>query len=167
MAIEIDNAAFERCVREYGRAVYRVAWSYSLSRDASDDVFQETFMALWRSGKPFADEEHIRRWLLRVAAYKSKDSLRSASRCMRRNDPLDETIEGSIAAPAEPEADEEVWSLVARLPDDMRAALVMHYCEGYSTEEIADACGCAHATVRTRLLRARRKLEKMLGEVLP
>lgn len=44
----------------------------------------------------------------------------------------------------------------------MRVVVVMHYCEGYSTEEIADICGCAHATDRTRLFRARRKLRNML-----
>lgn len=99
MSIEIDQAAFERCVRFYGTAIYRVAWAHSLSKGDSDDIFQETFIALWRTGKKFESEEHIRRWLLKVASYKSKDALRAASRRAQGGSPLKEGDAERIAAP--------------------------------------------------------------------
>lgn len=166
MAIEMNRDVFERCMHEHGRAVYRVAWAYSLSKETSDDVFQETFLSLWKSNATFENEDHLRHWLLRVASNKSKDALRRKARQIERNTPLDREAELYPGAPpTEDEHDSALWDIVAKLPDDMRAAVIMHYCEGYSTEEIAEACGCAHTTVRTRLFRARARLERMLKEV--
>ena len=52
------------------------------------------------------------------------------------------------------------------LPADLRTAVWLHYVEGYGTDEIAEIVNCRPATVRTRLHRARKKLQTELeGEL--
>lgn len=158
----MDEQTLRLAMTRYGSQVYRVAWSYSLSRLTADDVYQETFLELWRTQKAFVDADHLRNWLLRVAANKSKDILRSKRRKAELlTDPHDmEANDCGFEDSAE--GDASVWGFVARLPRDMRVAVVLYYGEGYSTEEIAGICRCSPTTVRTRLHRARRRLRKML-----
>lgn len=60
---------FERVVRAYGSAVYRLALAQTRNRADAEDVFQEVFVALVRRtldvGRSFESEEHLRAWLLR------------------------------------------------------------------------------------------------------
>jgi len=58
-----------------------------------------------------------------------------------------------------PELD-ETWELLARLPHDQRAVLVLRYYEDLPDDEIAELLGCRPATVRTRIHRALRKVRK-------
>ena len=59
-----------------------------------------------------------------------------------------------------------LWQAVEALPTDLRTAVWLHYVEGYGTDEIAEIVSCRPATVRTRLHRARKKLQTELkGEL--
>ena len=55
-----------------------------------------------------------------------------------------------------------VLSAVLALPDRYKDVVYLHCCEGYSTPEIARLLHCPQSTVRNRLARARRMLEKSL-----
>ena len=55
-----------------------------------------------------------------------------------------------------------LWQAVEALPTDLRTAVWLHYVEGYGTDEIAEIVNCRPATVRTRLYRARKKLQTEL-----
>ncbi len=157
----MDERALSLAMEKYGGQVYRVAWSYALSRPTADDVYQETFLELWKTQKVFTDADHMKYWLLRVAANKSKDILRRTKRKAELlTDPHDMESRGpDVSRDAD---DTGVWEVVALLPRDMRVAIILHYGEGYSTDEIARICRCSPTTVRTRLHRARKRLEKML-----
>ena len=50
-----------------------------------------------------------------------------------------------------------------QLSDDYKDAVYMYYYEGFTTAEIAGHLGCPEATVRSRLLRAKKKLQILLG----
>lgn len=52
---------------------------------------------------------------------------------------------------------------ILSLSDDYKTVVYMYYYEGYSTAEIAQFLGCPDATVRSRLARARKQLQAMLG----
>ncbi len=52
---------------------------------------------------------------------------------------------------------------LARLPDNQREALLLAGAAGHSYEEVAQICGCATGTIKSRVNRARRALAEMLG----
>lgn len=59
--------------------------------------------------------------------------------------------------------DNPVLEAILSLPQEYKTVVYMYYYEGYSTAEIARHLQCPHATVRTRLARARKMLKILLG----
>ena len=115
-------------------------------------VVQAVFLRLWKRRPDFADEAHAKHWLLRLAINESKRLLCSP---WRRNEPLDEHEELPLPSPAH----RELLDAVLRLKPKYRTAIYLHYYEGMSTQEIADALGLPQNTVLTHLRRAREQLK--------
>ncbi len=137
--------------------VYRICFSFLKNTADTEDMVQDTFLRLMSSGILFQSEEHEKAWLIVTASNLCKDSLK---RAWRKQEPL-EDYEQSLSQP--PFEINEVLEAVLQLPPDQKVPVYMYYYEGYSTQEIAAYLRCPHATVRTRLSRARRKLKQKLG----
>lgn len=58
----------------------------------------------------------------------------------------------------------DVWRALAHLAPDQRDAVVLFYFNDMRTQDIATICNVSHATVRTRLMRARERLRTLLGD---
>ena len=137
--------------------VYRVCYSFMKNRPETEDMVQETFLRLISSGKHFENERHERAWLIVTASNVCKDTLKSLWRRY-------EDIEDHLNIPqAGDDGENSVMEAILQLPQDYKDAVYMYYYEGYSTAEIAQYCGCADATIRSRLSRAKKRLLSLLG----
>lgn len=137
--------------------VYYVCYSFMKNKPEAEDMVQETFLRLISTGKRFENERHEKAWLIVTASNLCRNSLK---RHWRR----DESIEDNPAlAQQVAKSDNEVLEAILTLPKDYKTVVYMYYYEGYSGEEIARYLHCPHATVRTRLARARKLLKQMLG----
>lgn len=152
----MDMREAEALVARHAQAVYRLAYARTGSREDAEDVTQETFLRLVRTAPEFADEDHCRAWLLRVAMNCAGDLFRSAWR--RHTRPLEEAEQ--VPAPEEG----GVLAAVLALPERYRAPIHLFYYEGLSTAEIAAVLGKSEGAVRTRLSRARTMLRGVLEE---
>lgn len=63
----MNKEEFESCYNRHFDFVYRLSFTYVKNPADAEDVAQETFVRLYRQEGEFASEEHVRRWLLRVA----------------------------------------------------------------------------------------------------
>jgi RNA polymerase sigma-70 factor (ECF subfamily) len=158
------DASLAALVDEYSGAVYRLARSIVGDPGLSDDVTQETFIKVWKHHAEFRGEGSIRGWILRIAH-------REAIAALRRNrdaatDPdqlghhpvsiaVSRVVEGRFAFEGFREALDELDEL-------SRAVLVLRELEGLPYEEIALALDVPVPTVKTRLLRARRRMSTLL-----
>ncbi len=122
------------------------------AEDASQTVFRR---AMERSG-PFRDPEHERAWLIVTARNECRDQLKHWWRVRRESGEVLDTVAW------EQPGDGLVWEQVAALPDQHRLVLYLHYYQGYTTGEIAQMLGENPATVRSRLVQARKKLKLRL-----
>ena len=152
----MDMREAEALVARHAQAVYRLAYARTGSREDAEDVTQETFLRLVRTAPEFADEDHCRAWLLRVAMNCAGDLFRSAWR--RHTRPLEEAEQ--VPAPEEG----GVLEAVLALPERYRAPIHLFYYEGLATAEIAAVQGKSEGAVRTRLSRARTMLRGVLEE---
>ena len=100
------DALFSYAVEHYLDTVYRAAFHAAPSPQDAEDVTQEVFEALLRSGKRFREPEHLRAWLLRVTVNKCKNLYRAKR---RTEVPLTEAIPAPEAA--EPSVLDEVLRL--------------------------------------------------------
>lgn len=136
--------------------VYRLCYSYMKNANDTEDMVQETFLRLIRSGKVFENQQHEKAWLIVTASNLCKDQLK---RWWRKTVPLEEqeTVADS------PDRDRDVLQAVVSLPADYKAVVYLYYYEGYTTQQIAKFLHCRESTVRSRLTRARKKLRSYLG----
>jgi len=155
----LTEAAFEAAVERYADLVFRLAYSYLKSRADAEDVMQETLLKLYTEPKPFDSPDHERYWVTRVAVNECKRVLRSPWR--RRVDGLDTVPE---TAAFDSPAQTELFRQVMELPPKYRAAIYLHYYEGYAVREIAQLMGANPSTVQTWLMRARGQLRTNLKE---
>ena len=155
----MTEEAFRQAVEQYGDMVFRLAYSYLKNRADAEDVMQETLLKLYVEQKPFDSPEHRRRWVIRVAVNECKRLLRCPWK--RRTSPLEEAAEAVIF---DTPAQTELFRQVMDLPPKYRAAIYLHYYEGYTVREIAGAMGANPSTVQTWLMRARGLLQKRLQE---
>ena len=143
--------------RQYGPAVYRLAFARTGSRADAEDVMQEVFVRLLKAKPDFADREHAKAWLLRVAANCANDLFRAPWR--RREEPLSEML----SAPEGPEPGGVVEAVLA-LPPKYRTVVHLYYYEDLSVAEIAAILGKSEGAVKSRLFRARALLREWMKE---
>ncbi len=151
--MEIDlTAAYDK----YSDMVYRLAFARMKNSFDAEDILQEVFMRLMRSGKQANDDEHLKALLIKITVNCSKSKLNSAWR--RNTAALDDSVTADCTSG-------ETLDAVLRLPLKYRTVIHLHYYCGYSAEEISVLLGCSPSAVKTRLYRAREKLKADLKGV--
>lgn len=155
----MDREDYERIVRTHMNTIYRIAVSYTKTPADADDIVQQTFVKLLSKKETFTDEEHEKRWLIRVCINECNSFFSSF---WRKNMDSFDSLE------AEPvfseQKDTELYEAIKQLPTKCRSVIYLFYYEGYSTKEIAEILRMKEATVRTRLVRARKLLKEQLRE---
>ena len=147
----------EELVNKHENTLYRAALAILGDVHGAEDAVQETFLRYLEKRPELKDETHERAWLLKVTANLCKSALRSKKR--------HPTVELLDVYPAPDEDSRELVEAVLALPANQRAAIHLHYYEGYSTDEIAAILGQRPGTVRSHLSRARETLrQKLKGE---
>lgn len=161
-----DAAALDAFVRAHRDATVQIALSVlgPGAANEAEDVAHEVLLRTFRRRAAVRSPRAIRSWIARSTVH-AAISLRRRARWRRPHDAIEAQPEGAFGV-TDPRdgADRAVRAQVMVLPDHERVAVHLHYWMGYSSSEIADLLGCAEATVRSRLMRARRRLQRaMMG----
>ena len=148
----------ERIYHRHVEMLYRVAYSFMKNGADAEDMVQETFIRLLRSGMVFDSVQHEKAWLIVTVSNLCKSALRSPWR-QRRED-----IDSLLCPPVvEDVVTDETLPVVLALPEHDKLPVYLFYYEGYQTAEIARMLGTAPATIRVRLNRARQQLKTALS----
>ncbi len=159
-----DEAAFELLLRRHGPMVRNVCRQTLFDPHEAEDAFQATFLALVCKASALRVEGSVGPWLYRVA---SRISARARANRRRRRE-----REAPIASLPEPTSREDpdrgeisriVHEELGRLPERLRAPLVLCYLEGMTHELAARQLRCPVGTVRSRLARARALLQERIA----
>ena len=152
---------FEAAVVRHYDTLLRLAVQRAGSRTEAEDIVQDTFLQLLRSGRTFDDEEHLKAFLIRAVINRCKDYLKSARHT--RSVELSEAAENMLPAAPPPDSGEsEVLEAVRRLRPAYRDVIYLFYYEEYSIREIAQMLGKRENTISAWLYRARKKLKEVL-----
>ena len=155
----MDADKFNSIVEQYIDVVYRATLSYCKNKSDAEDIVQNTFVKLLKSDMEFKDDEHIRKWLIKVAMNECKNMWKSFwHKNITSFDELDKEPE------YENSNEKELFEEVMKLPKKYSVVLHLYYYEGYSVKEIAQILEITESNVQTRLMRARNKLKEHLQE---
>lgn len=158
LARESREEALEVMYNAYKTRIYTFLLRLCGDPETSDDLTQDCFTKAYQALGTLTKEHRILPWLYRIAQNTAIDHLRRRGRfAWLRVGKLTGTSEepvGPDAHGAIPEQD-QVRSVLAGLPPEQAAALLLHSLEGYSYREIADIQGASLPAVRSRIARAR------------
>lgn len=171
---------FAELIRRYHSHVEKVL--YHLAPDWTDraDLSQEVWIRVYRNIQRLQEPEKFRGWLSRIATNLFYDELRKRKRVstpLSLDAPLnldDGEMDWEIASdgprPDEQLATQEFYdqlrSAIADLPEAFRTTIVLREIEGLSYEEIADITHVSLGTVKSRIARARQRLQFQLQDYL-
>jgi RNA polymerase sigma-70 factor (ECF subfamily) len=175
-----EKTAFAELMRRYQSHVDRVL--YHLAPDWQDrsDLAQEVWIRVYRNVKRLNDPVKFRGWLSRIATNLFYDELRKRKRV---SDPIsldapramdDGDMDWEIAS-ADPGPEENLTTrefydqlneAIADLPEVFRTTIVLREIEGMAYEEIAEITGVSLGTVKSRIARARQRLQFQLQNYL-
>jgi RNA polymerase sigma-70 factor (ECF subfamily) len=165
-----DPEAFEVLYDRHGGAAYSLAYRIVGDRAAAEEVTQEAFISVWRSGARFdAARGSVRSWFLSVVRNRAIDFLRSkAGKAPKLDFDDDSALEQRPAAErTEEEALRretavEVRGAIGNLPGEQAKVIELAYFGGFSHSEIAQILQLPMGTVKGRM---RLGLEKIRGEL--
>ena len=172
-----NRGAMRHLVTANNQRLFRAAWSILKDRAEAEEAVQSGYLNAFAAMDGFEGRSSLSTWLTRIVINEALGRLRSQR---RRREQLEsegvaliesyrERLAQASAAPA-PDATvarEQLRLLiehaVADLADGFRSVFVLRDVEGLSIEETADVLGIPAATVKTRLHRARAKLQEALA----
>ena len=168
-----DREAFTALFKRYRVPVMTFICHYVYSFERAEDLFQETFVRLWRSRRRYDGSRPFRPWLYSIAANICRDEARRMR--YRKTLSLDAELEGvkpsdripsKLPSPSESaEKDERAGDLrtaIGSLPRDNRVAIVLHQFQGLKYREIAEVLDVPIGTVKSRIHSAMAQLRKIL-----
>jgi RNA polymerase sigma-70 factor, ECF subfamily len=166
-----DARAFEVVFDRHADAAFSLAYRMCGSTARAEDVVQEAFLSLWRTGVRYDRARgSVRSWVLSAVHNRGIDVLRRETSSSSR-DVLDERIAERMASPHETPAEVErrddarrVRSALGQLPADQRRVIELAYFGGFSHTQIAEILELPAGTVKGRMRLALTKLRLLLGE---
>ncbi len=169
-----NHQAFQTLIRTYNQRLFRIARSIMREDMEAEDVVQEAYLKAFTHLDGFKNTDHLGAWLARITTNLAIDRLRKAKRSQKLVDDLlnsapdteDQSPSASQSNGMTPErqaAMSQIRALLEReidnLPDGFREVFVLRIVEEMSIEETSDILQIPLATVKTRLHRARNKLQ--------
>ena len=176
-----SEEAFSWLITRYHQPIYSLL--ARTVRDPADaaDLTQEVFVKVFRHIGSFHSESSLRTWIYRIALHEGLNQRRWWRRHKQQEVTIEmETVDCESGEPARlkemlvdpgespyemanhAEARERVESALREVPEPFRTTLILRDIEGFVYEEVADMLGVNLGTVKSRLVRGRACLRKLL-----
>jgi RNA polymerase sigma factor (sigma-70 family) len=158
-----DEEAFAALVRRHGPMVWRVCLQALGDEHDAEDAFQATFLVLSRKASSVKKQQSVGSWLFGVANHAATDLKRKhARRRTYESQSGQATATDLLTVLTLREAQAILNQELARLPEKVRAPLVLCSLEGLTRDEAAKQLGVALGTLKSRLEQARKRLRARL-----
>src|SRR4029079_12110098 len=181
LVVQRDPHAVRLITRRNNQRLHRAAWSVLKNRAEAEEAVQDGYLKAIAAIEGFTGKSSLSTWLTRIVVNEALERRRRAerrTRLLRESavadiDDYRECMMEGTERPATPEAETmrgQVAKLlegaIAQLPETFRTVFVLREVEGLSVEDTAEALQVPPATVKTRLFRARRRLQQELDPEL-
>jgi RNA polymerase sigma-70 factor (ECF subfamily) len=173
------ETAYEELLNRYQQPIFGIVYRLLGDQNDASDVVQEIFLKIFRSVHSFKERSSLRTWIYRIAVNEAHNHRRWFSRHKKHEVAMDrEDGEHGIfeiapdpgPSPFDFALDRETHLLIERALEELspvfRTAVVLRDIEGLGYEEIADILQISLGTVKSRILRGREALRRVLSERL-
>lgn len=166
-----DEMAFQQIMSKYGERVMGLAFHFTKNYQDAEDLYQETFIKVYRNINSFRFESEFFTWVYRILANQAFNYFRKSKRMTivdpGENDYLWETIPADEScepdqATLNSSLREEIDRAILQLSSQQRIVFILKHYEGKKIKDIALILDCTEGTVKRYLFRATRKLQTIL-----
>src|ERR1700689_1531029 len=165
-----DADAFEVILERHADAAFSLAYRMCGKRSLAEDVAQESFLAIWRSGGRYDRARgSVRTWTLGIVHNRAIDALRRSSVHDRRR-ANDEGLEEELEAPERTDeeainnaASNEIRVALEELPSEQKRVIELAYFGGFTHTEIASMLDTPVGTIKGRMRLGLQKMRVQLG----
>jgi RNA polymerase sigma-70 factor (ECF subfamily) len=167
-----DGAAWEDIVSQYSRKIFNLAYRFTSSVSAAEDLTQEVFIRIYKTLDQYDPKQgDLSNWLMRLARNLIIDDYRHRQRNPQNSmaDAVDDHQYHlrSVGTSAQREIERkelagQVQEGIDKLPDDLRTCVILRDIEELSYQEIVDVLKIPEGTVKSRINRGRIELAKIL-----
>lgn len=169
--IEGEATAWADVVRQYSRRIYNLAYRFTASHAAAEDLTQEVFIRVYRSLNQYdASLGDLSNWLMRLARNLIIDDYRKRQRTP--TDASDDLADHEYHLPSVSDSPQrnlerqerrlQVHEAIKKLSPDLRECVILRDIEELSYQEIVDLLKIPEGTVKSRINRGRIELAKIL-----
>jgi RNA polymerase sigma-70 factor, ECF subfamily len=166
-----EPRALEVIFDRHGDRAYSLAYRMCGQRAMAEDIVQEAFLSLWRSGTRYdAARGSVRSWVLTAVRNRAIDAFRRESVTASR-DVADEEATARLAADERTESEVErredarrIRAALRELPEEQRQVIELAYFGGFSHSEIAGMLDLPPGTVKGRMRLGLTKMRLALGD---
>ena len=160
-----DKGAFNFLVNKYYPRVYASLFSYTKSKEDSEDLAQQTFLKVWQQIESFRGDSAFFTWVYRIAINLAKNHFVSSTSKKQKVNTSIEHAEIEISSYENIEQvlmhDQsmiQIKEFINNMPESLKTAFTLRESEGKSYEEISLITETPIGTVRSRIFRARESI---------
>ena len=162
-SVQAEPYSFKRELIAQLPAMRAFAVSLCGKPDVADDLVQDALMNAWSKQDSFQQGTNIKAWLFIIVRNLFFSRMRKRGREVQDSDGI--FTERLSVPPAQiGNLDlQDFKAALAKLPADQREAIILIGASGLSYEEAAEVCSCAVGTIKSRVNRARHRLQELLS----
>ena len=160
-----NKGAFSILVNKYYPRVYATLFSFTKSKEDSEDLSQQTFIKVWQQLDSFRGDSAFFTWVYRVAINLAKNFVASSGYKKQKINTSIEQAEIDISSFKDIESAvihkqslKEIKNFINTLPESLKTAFTLREVEGRSYEDISVITDTPIGTVRSRIFRARESI---------
>lgn len=160
-----DMDAFSQLVSRYEKPLLNFLYRFLGDYHLAEDIFQETFITIYRKSHKFDLSKKFSTWLYHIATNKAVDRLRKRKNLMVIGSEIEnleynqETTEENYG---KKEEQVNLHKALASLPEEHRLVVVLKHYQGLDYSQIAEVLGCPVGTVKSRMYYALKSLKSIL-----
>ena len=160
-----NKGAFNILVNKYYPRVYATLFSFTKSKEDSEDLSQQTFIKVWQQLSSFRGDSAFFTWVYRIAINLAKNFVASSGfKKQKINTSIEKaeidvsSFEDIESAAIHEESLNEIKNFINTMPESLKTAFTLREVEGKSYEDISIITDTPIGTVRSRIFRARESI---------
>ena len=168
-----NKGAFDFLVNKYYPRVYASLFSFTKSKEDSEDLAQQTFIKAWQQIESFRGDSAFFTWIYRIAINLAKNFVVSSSyKKQKANSSIQDvaieitSYENIESVLTHNQSMQEIKDFIKTMPESLKTAFTLRESEGKSYEEISIITNTPIGTVRSRIFRARESIIEFMQKEL-
>jgi RNA polymerase sigma-70 factor (ECF subfamily) len=152
---KLSKDEFADLVIKNQTSMYRLAMSILKNTTDAEDAVSESILIAYKHLSSLKKPDSFKAWIMTILSNVSKTMLKNREK-------IDLYKEPDLFEKTAKEDSNEIWQLVLTLSEEYSQVVILYYYEGFTTKEISKILHIPEGTVKSRLSRARNKLQQLI-----